>query len=188
MRGRELKLEKLKEKEKGYLFGLFEGDGYKIHDKKSRHYHVEFYLNSLKDIDIINYIVKLLMKINLKPNLYQDKRFNCKRIRVYSKKLFQIIEKNISLINKSKEFNLGFVSGLIDSEGYYNKEKSYIMVINTNLKILHECKNFLKKIRVESSISKRKPSKKDKLDSHRMYISVNFKKTPNLSIKTKRLQ
>jgi len=87
-----------------------------------------------------------------------------------------------------KEFNLGFVSGLIDSEGYYNKEKSYIMVINTNLKVLHKCQNFLKKIKVESSISKRKPSKKDKLNSYRMYISVNFKKTPNLSIKTRRLQ
>jgi len=167
---------------------LFEGDGYKFYDKKSRHYHVEFYLNSLKDKDIIIYLKGLLERINLHPNLYQDKRFNCKRIRVYSKKLFGIIKKSISLKDKTKEFVIGFISGMIDSEGHCNKKKSYIVIINTNLKILNECQMFLRKIQVNSSISKRKPSSKDKLNSYRMYISVSFKNTPNLSIKTKRLQ
>jgi len=188
MRGRELQIGKLSEKERGYLFGLFEGDGYRFHDKKSRHYHVEFYLNSRKDKDIINYLVGLLKKINLSPSLYQDKRFNCMRIRVYSKDLFSIIKKQISLEDQKKEFGIGFISGLIDSEGYYNKNKSYIMVINTNLKILEDSQKFLKKMRISSSISKRKPSKKDRSDSYRMYISVNFKNVPNLSLKTKRLQ
>ena len=55
-------LENLNEKEKGYLFGLFEGDGYKIHDKKSRYYQIEFYLNSKKDKKIIEFIVKILKK------------------------------------------------------------------------------------------------------------------------------
>ena len=82
---------------------------------------------------------------------------------------------------------MGFVSGLIDSEGYVNKEKAYIMIINTNKKILDECKNFLKKIKIDSRISKRTLGRKDKLDSYRMYISVNFKNSHNLSIKTERL-
>ena len=178
---------KLTEKEKGYLFGLFEGDGYKFHDKKSRHYHIEFYLNSKKDKDIIKYLLNLLDKIGVKPSLYQDKRYNCKRIRIYSKELFNIIEKNINLKNKSKEFSMGFVSGLIDSEGHVNSKKDYIMVVNTNKKILDKCKEFLDEMAVKSSISKRKQSRKDKLDSYRMYVSVSFKNKPNLSVKTKRL-
>ena len=68
-------------------------------------------------------------KINLKPNLYQDKRYNCKRIRVYSKDLFNLLHKDISSLNKSKDFGIGYVSGLIDSEGYVNKEKSFIMYL-----------------------------------------------------------
>lgn len=188
MRGRELNITNLSEKEKGYLFGLFEGDGYKIHDKKSRHYHVEFYLNSLKDKKIIIFLNKLLKKIGLKPNLYQDKRFNCKRVRVYSKNLFNIIKKDINLKKNSKSFNLGFVSGLIDSEGHVNKKKSYIMIINTNKKVLEGCEKFLKSIGLSSTVNKRVLSKKDKLTSYRMYISVNFKKSSHLSVKTLRLQ
>jgi len=82
MRGREINLDNLTEIEKGYMFGLFEGDGYKIHDKKGRHYHIEFYFNSVKDILIIERIKNLLIKIGTNPNLYKDKRYNCIRIRV----------------------------------------------------------------------------------------------------------
>ena len=70
MRGGEMEIKKLSKKEWGYLFGLFEGDGYKLYDKKSRHYHVEFYLNSKNDKDIINFLVILLKKIELNPHLY----------------------------------------------------------------------------------------------------------------------
>lgn len=188
MRGRELKLGNLSEKEKGYLFGLFEGDGYKIYEKKNRHYDVEWYLNSVKDKPIINFLVILLKKIGINYNLYQDKRYNCKRVRVYSKELFNWIDKDINIKDKSKEFNLGFISGLIDSEGYVNSKKDYIMVINTNKRVLEESQKFLKSVGINSSIMKRKRGIKDKLESYRMYLSVSFKNTANLSIKTKRLQ
>ncbi|MBU3926124.1 LAGLIDADG family homing endonuclease [Patescibacteria group bacterium] len=187
MRGRELKWENLSVKERGYLFGLFEGDGYKIYDKKSRHYQIEFYLNSVKDKKIIKYVVYLLSKIGLKPNLYQDKRYNCKRIRVYSKQLFEILKRNINLQNKTKDFNLGFVSGLIDSEGHVRKDKSYIMIITTNKRVLEDCERYLNKVKIDSNISKRILSIKDKCFSYRMYVSVKFKNLLHLSIKTKRL-
>lgn len=167
---------------------MFEGDGYKLYEKKSRHYHVEFYLNSEKDKDVIDYIISIIEKMNLKPSSYQDKRYNCKRIRVYSKELFNLISKNIELNNKSKDFLIGFVSGLIDSEGHVNLEKDYIMIVSTNKKVLFDCKDFLNSIDIKSSISERKNYKKDKLKSYRMYVSVSFKNKPNLSIKTKRLQ
>ncbi|MBU2562153.1 MAG: hypothetical protein KKF68_00640 [Nanoarchaeota archaeon] len=183
MQGRELKWSTLLEKERGYLFGMFEGDGYKIHDKRSRHYQVEFYLNSLKDKKIIRFIVELLKKINLNPNTYQDKRYHCKRIRVYSKELFKIINKNINLLEKSNDFIMGYISGLIDSEGYVNNFKSYILIINTNKKILKNCKDSLSKLKISSRINKRVLNVKDKKSSYRMYISVNFKRLNHLSIK-----
>ena len=89
--GWSMNLNKISEKEKGYLFGLFFGDGYKIYDKKSRHYQVDFYLNSKNDIFIINKLSELLLKIGLRINFYQDKRYNCKRIRVYSKEFFNVL-------------------------------------------------------------------------------------------------
>jgi len=187
MRGREIKIENLTYKEKGYLFGLFEGDGYKVYDKKSRHYQVEFYLNSEKDKKIIEFVVRLLYKIGLKANLYQDKRYNCKRIRVYSKNLFNIIDKNMDLSKETKDFKLGYVSGMIDSEGHVNRKKSYIMIVSTDKKTLGKCANILSEINISSSINKRVLNEKDKLFSYRMYISVNFKNKAHLSIKAGKL-
>jgi len=187
MRGSEINLKALSECERGYLFGIFEGDGYKIYDKKSRHYHIEFYLNSEKDKEIIQFVIFLLKKINLKPATYKDKRFNCLRIRVYSKSLFNLINKNIKLNDKNKEFDIGFISGLIDSEGCVNCNKNFIMIINTNKKILDDCKDFLNSIGIKSSINLRKPSFKDKKNSYRMYISVSFKRLKHLSKKAGKL-
>lgn len=174
--------------EKGYLFGLFFGDGYKVYDKNSRHYHVEFYLNSVTDVEIIEFLCNLLKKIGLKPGVYKDKRYNCKRIRVYSKKLFNTIHKKITLSDRSSLFNYGFVSGLIDSEGYVNPIKSYISVVNTDRDMMVQCKGFLDSEGIHCNLSKRTRSVKDKLDSYRMYISVSFKNTNNLSIKVRELQ
>jgi len=178
-----MNIKNISQKERGYLFGLLEGDGYKVYDKKSRHYQIEFYLNSVRDIKIIDFLVRLLKKIELNPNLYQDKRYDCKRIRVYSKEFFNLINKNISIKEFNKDFKIGFVSGIIDSEGHVNNKKHFIMVINTNKKMLDECKHFLASIKINSNISLRKPSLKDKKPNYRMYISVKFKSLPHLSIK-----
>jgi len=178
-----MKFEKLSEKEKGYLFGLFEGDGYKVYDKKSRHYHIEFYLNSVKDKMIISFIVKILRKIGLNPNLYKDKRYNCIRVRVYSKELFSIIHKDIKFNDKNRDFKIGFVSGMIDSEGYVNNKKRYIMIVNTNRKTLEKISQFLNSLGIGAKVNIQNISQKDKLPSYRMHISVTFKNTNNLSIK-----
>lgn len=180
-------IKNLTKKELGYLFGLFKGDGYSIHDKKSRHYHVEFYLNSKKDKDISAFLVNLLKKLTLNPNEYNDKRYNCKRVRVYSKKLFNFIRKKLDITKKSNDFKLGFVSGLIDADGYVNHKKSTIMIVNTNKKLLQDCKEALDSLSVKSSLVKRKPCKKDKLNSYRMLISVSFKNLSHISNKIKRV-
>ena len=178
MRGREITLPT--KKELGYLVGLFAGDGYSIHDKNSRHYTVEFFLNSLRDIDIQTFLLKILSSMNLFPNITKDKRFNCNRIRVYSKLFFNLIVKKFVY---SRDFKLGFVSGLIDSDGYYNKKKSHIEIVNTNKKLLLKAKRFLTSLRIDSTVRKRVKSRKDRLISYRLYISIKFIRLKNVSIK-----
>jgi len=176
-------LKQLSEKERGYIFGLFEGDGYKYHDKKSRHYHVEFYLNSIRDRAIIMNLISLLKKAGLNPSEYLDKRYNCKRIRVYNKEFFEIISKKLDISACSNEFNMGYVSGIIDSEGYVDSKRHYIVIVNTNRNMLYLCKDFLSKIGINSSINQRKKGIKDTLNAYRMYISVKFKRLNHISIK-----
>lgn len=177
-----------KQKYWGYLFGLFEGDGYKYHDLRFRHRYVEFYLNSERDLKIINSLIDNLKSQKLNPLVYQDKRFNCTRIRINSKEMFFILDKNIKIDDKSKEFKLGYVSGMIDSEGYVDKNKSSISIVNINKSALEQIKSFLYSIDVNSKLSLRKPSKRDKTPSYRIYISVKFKRHPHLSIKVQEAQ
>ncbi len=114
--------EELSKKEQGYLVGLFIGDGYSHHDKNNRHYNVDFYLNSVRDKDIIRYLIKLLTASNFNASLFKDKRFNALRVRVSSKQLMGTLDSNMKNFLKDavsdKGFLMGAVSGFIDAEGY----------------------------------------------------------------------
>lgn len=167
--------------------GLFVGDGYKYHDKKYRKYYVEFYLNSIKDREIIIFLTSLLKKLELNIYYYKDKRFNCIRLRVINKEFFKVFDKNVANININNEEFLGFVSGIIDSEGYVNIKKNLIEVVNTDFKLIEFLSKKLKRFRINSSISKKSPSERDKMPSYRLWISVNFKRLKHLSIKAGKL-
>ncbi|UCD20522.1 MAG: LAGLIDADG family homing endonuclease [archaeon] len=171
-------------KEKGYIFGLFAGDGYSYHNKKDRHYTVEFYLNSIRDKDIEKYLVSILKKRGFIVHLSKDKRFNCKRIRVHSKEFFQEIKDNCCIV--TKDYKLGFVSGLIDAEGYVSSKKSMITVTNTNKRLLLKLKRFLKEFGVNSSIKKKKKGWKEKLDQYILHVSIKFKSLNHVSKKAGR--
>jgi len=97
------------------------------------------------------------------------------------------LKKNISLDFKNKQFNIRYVACLIDSEGYANKEEFSLVIINTNKVVLENIPNFLSLIKINSSLSRRNFSARDKLVSYRLNLSVKFKNLSNLSIKVKRL-
>ena len=176
-----LKISNINDKEKGYILGLLAGDGYLFHDKKSRHYHIEFYLNSIKDKAIRDLIEEIIKKLELTPQKYFDKRFNCVRIRTYSKELYEYITKRS--YNENFDFKIGFVSGFIDSDGYYNKKKSTLVIINTNLEKIKLANLYLKDLGINSSINKKFMSKKYKNQPYNLYISVKFKSLKHLSQK-----
>jgi intein-encoded DNA endonuclease-like protein len=182
MRGREIKHERITRKEMGYLVGFFLGDGYMFHDKRNRHYSVEFYLNS-REKEAKDFICQLLRRMCLNPHLYADKRYNCIRIRVRSRRFFELMKAETRHIRDGTDFNLGVISGLIDSDGYVNKEKRYIQFQNTSIDIMGIMKRKLTSIGIESKIVERSLSKRDKKRSFRMYIPFKFMESDNISIK-----
>ena len=179
-----MNIEKLSEKERGYLLGLFCGDGYAYHNKKDRHYSVDFYLNSKKDKDIHKRLIDLLRKIGLRVFVFKDTRFNCIRTRVHSKQFYHFCIKIYH--SKSSNFDIGFMSGLIDSDGYVNFKKSTIQIINTNKKLLDKCREILYKFGIKANIKKRNISLKDKKHSYFLSIPVKFKRLKHFSIKAGR--
>jgi len=181
-----LKLEKLSKKELGYLVGLFDGDGHL--DNWCRHYDVEFHLNSLKDQDIVCQLLMILKKIGLKTRSIKDKRFNCLKIEVSCKLFFEEILKLSNNNPRDKNFGLGYISGIIDSEGYVNQIKHYIQIINTNRKLMEKVQSYLRMFDIESKITKKCKCMKDKLQRYSLYVPIKFLKTENNSMKIQRMK
>jgi len=180
-----MNLEKISVKERGYLFGLYEGDGYIYHNLRDRHYTVEFFLNSKRDKDIINFVHLLLRKLELNPFLIKDKRFNCIKVKVNSKELHNFLNQDYNLFLNDKGFDIGFLSGFIDAEGSANK--SSLCLTNTNLEIMKIASNILKLKGIDNKLSLRKKSIKDTKPIYSMYISVKFKSLDHISLKAERL-
>ncbi len=174
-------LKNISSKEKGYLLGLFSGDGYIYHDIKWRHFTVEFFLHSKRDIKIQNYLVLLLRKLKLNPIIYKDKRYDCNRIRIYSKQFFEFIKKELA--KSDKDFKIGFVSGMIDAEGSVNLKKSSIKIVNTNKKLIVKVKGYLNDLGINSTISTRKWKNKNWSDLYLLNISIAFINVKNNSLK-----
>ncbi|PIU75686.1 hypothetical protein COS75_02960 [Candidatus Pacearchaeota archaeon CG06_land_8_20_14_3_00_35_12] len=176
-----ININKLSIKEKGYLLGLFAGDGYAHHNKKDRHYTAEFYLNSERDKKTKDFLISLLEKVGLNVFVFKDKRCDCVRIRVHSKEFyFFCLDMKY---NENTDFKIGFISGFIDSDGFVNWEKSTINIVNTNLELLKKAQRFLEDVSIKSTLSKRVFSKKDRKVSYIMNIPVRFKSVPHISQK-----
>lgn len=115
------KIENLTSKERGYLLGLFIGDGYLSYHQNSRRHKVEFCLNSEKDKDIQDFLIKILNKARLHSYVFKDPRFNANYIRVGSQEFFfyisELLKKFKSKNKFSDDFLLGVLSGFIDAEG-----------------------------------------------------------------------
>ncbi len=145
-----------------------------------------FTINSKKDFDIINFMCNILSKANLRPLIYKDKRFNCIRVRIRSKEFYIFIKTFDKKMLESKQLKIGFISGVIDAEGYVNLGKSVIEIINTNEEMLKKIKKYLQDLSIKTTLAKRKPSIKDRRPSYRLTVSVNFIKIRNHSLKVKR--
>ena len=144
-----INLNRLIDKEKGYLFGLFIGDGYLYHDQW-RHYKVNYFLNPKTDKDIVKYTTILLKKIGLLP--YIMTHHGCLIIRLNSKEFYTyLIDKSQNIfLEENEEFIVGFISGFIDSDGYV--AKGDIVISNKNKKLLEITQLWCEKLSVNTKL------------------------------------
>jgi len=175
----------LDDKELGYLFGFYEGDGYSVYDKNSRHYKVELFFNSIKDRDVQSKVMTMIKKTGLNASIIQDKRCNCSKIQIKSKEFKGFIEdrKNLPLTNEAK---IGFISGVIDAEGWVVPKKSTIGIVNTDRELISLCKNFLDDLGIKCSVKERAMYERDRLPSYRILLSSQFNRLNHLSQKIRR--
>jgi hypothetical protein len=168
-------------KGKRLFIRIFSGDGYSYHDVKWRHFTVEFFLHSKRDIKIQKYLIRLLRKLKLNVILYKDKRYECNRIRTYSKQFFEFINNYHG--KPDKEFKVGFISGMIDAEGSVSLKKSYITVVNTDKELLLKLRSYLYDLGINSTMSTKKQQNKNWSDLYLLNISNAFISIKNNSLK-----
>ncbi len=175
-------------KEKGYLVGLFLGDGYAAYGKKDRHYNTEFYLNSIRDKDIQEFLISILTKMNLFTQISKDPRYNVNRIRISSRMFFEFLQKEVNAFetkgySADKDFLLGVISGLIDSDGcvYYGT----ILIAQKNEGLIRQAESICKLFGVNCSLRQKDNTNGRKI--WRMYISTTFKYLPYVSKKMGRV-
>lgn len=127
-----LELDVLSEKEQGYLIGMFVGDGAHIIRANQGHYITKFSLAKGRDENIAEYMQGLFAKAGKRIGWCIER--NSITLRVFSKEFFQFMVKYVTRIEQvgthrkkkllidhggwSKALKSGFISGLIDSDGY----------------------------------------------------------------------
>jgi len=127
-REKELFIERLTDKERGWLIGCYAGDGSRYFRKKAYSYEVKFALNE-NEHPIVERVEEYLSKCGMKTRRSID------RTRVYvrcqGKKMFESVEKSLSWYGKKKsksvrlrdvlscsdDFLFGVLCGLIDADG-----------------------------------------------------------------------
>ena len=175
-------LKKLFDWERGYIIGLFAGDGYFNFIQKNYSYILRFYFNRKKDQKVVQKLGYLIEKCGSKFHTFSSKEANCLEVRICSKKIIEFIKNYISFKkgkgNKStrknliepkiwsKEFKLGFIGGIIDSDGFtgFDKKKYVRCFISTSSNYMaSQILEILNELDLNPScyINKRKNSKTD---------------------------
>ncbi len=119
----------LDDAEKGYLIGLFVGDGSFNRGLKEQRFFVRFALDAKRDKDIANRLTEVLWKAGKKINLIPWKSNIIAK--TCSKELVGFIQgyvsytregKTVKLTDKwSRNFKYGFIAGVIDSDGHVHE-------------------------------------------------------------------
>lgn len=144
-----LNLNALTMKEKGYVVGVFLGDGNILWKREKGQYGIKITLDKDKDQDIANCLLLLFAKAGKKGTMHTEE--NSLSLRTFSKKLVEFLLNHVSILkqrnsqrniktiigyeNWGSEFKIGFISGLLDSDGHVfhsKKGKHYGAVIKTS--------------------------------------------------------
>lgn len=185
MLSKKININHLNDEERGYLIGMFIGDGYLYRDRWG-HYKVNFFLNPIKDKDIADFTLALLKKIDLSP--YTMIHHRCLIIRLNSKTFYEYLQEQLDNIIKEKnnKFMIGFISGFIDSDGYV--ARGDIVISNSRKNLLQNSQFFCRQLGLYSKLWKQRNSYNGNLFTiWRLRISTKFKYLKHYSQKIRRI-
>jgi intein/homing endonuclease len=144
---------KITEREKGYITGFYVGDGNIFISEIKGVYRLRYFLG-LKEVEIQKKIEKILSNFCKNPRIYQGKD-NTTVIEIHSKELLnfitRIVDKNgLKKVKADKEFLIGFVEGLIDSDGYV--QRNYVEITTMNSKLKNNIVSILRRLGIKSNV------------------------------------
>ena len=159
--------------ELGYLVGFFVGDGSRIAEKRSGHFGAKFAFDSKRDLDIVSFVRRLLIRSGKRITLYSEGTWLV--MKVYSRSSLLYLQDFVRysecdgetckvLVNPSlgpRDFTLGFVGGLIDADGHVYKDKRKVghfgAVITTAIQLAKQLVNLLNGLGLEPKVSEVAP-------------------------------
>ncbi len=146
----------LSKREIGYLIGFFVGDGNIFVSEKRGVYRVRIF-TYIKEAKIQKKLRRILKSILKNVREYPE-RDNTYVFEFHSKdfisKLLKIADKNGLKKNISKDSERGFIEGMIDSDGYV--QRNYCEITMANPKLKKNIVKILKKFGVSCNIRKSK--------------------------------
>ena len=163
----------LSKEEIGYLFGFFVGDGNIFTSRKLGVYRVRIF-TFIKEVNIQNKLREILRTIlkNFREYKEQDNTYVFEfHSKDFINKMLKIVDKNGLKKIISKKSERAFIEGLIDSDGYV--QRNYCEITTVNPKLKSNIIEILKRFGVKSIT--RKFPRNHHLDGFRVGFSLNGK-------------
>ena len=137
MKQSSMKMDALGPKEQGYLLGMMVGDGSLIRHKRRGEFLAKIALDGLRDQDISQFLSSMFERAGKRVNVRVERRMLI--LRIWSKTFYNFVAKHVrhkkrpssrhhtkSLLGFeewNKGFAVGFIGGLIDSDGHIERRK-----------------------------------------------------------------
>jgi len=161
-----LNLSLLSEWEKGYIIGLFLGDGDINRGRKNPRYIVRFTLDAKRDRDISLKICQIFEKGYKKISIFQ--RNSTLIVKACSKELVKYIQKFVKYRKEGAkqekrlkirrdwtvDFQYGVLAGIIDSDGHVHKHLG-TEIKTVSLSIFKGIVNLLRRLGIKTKIKRR---------------------------------
>jgi hypothetical protein len=171
----------LDDSEKGYIIGLFLGDGSFNRGRKTPRYVVRFALDARRDQDVASKLVQILQKARKRASVFR--RESTLLVKVCSKELVRYIQtsayyrasgdKRFRLDRDwSSAFQYGVVAGIVDSDGHVHEHLgTEIKTVSPSL--FEAILNLLGSLGMTATTKKRTPgaSAYSQKTSYALYIS-----------------
>ena len=152
----QVKIKPEKEDSLGEFLGLFAGDGSYYLDKKKYQHKIRIFTGSYEK-EYFTFLRKFLTNMFSKPpRQYENKKYNVSITEYYSKDIHSLIKKHLewertksktirlkNLKKKEKDFLIGFLRGLFDTDGGINKKKNKVAFGTASKKLAYQIKEIL---------------------------------------------